>query len=106
MIRFAPGALARRRPGASRIRASMAVAIGQPVATSSSMASSSESESEPSGLSRGPAARRRAAERLVAPSAVRPRTCSRLPRTVLISPLWASSRNGWASGQVGCVFVA
>ena len=29
-------------------------------------------------------------------SAARPRTCSRLPRTVLISPLWAIDRNGWA----------
>ena len=34
-------------------------------------------------------------------SAARPRTCSRLPRTVLISPLWASARNGWASPHVG-----
>ena len=38
--------------------------------------------------------------------AVRPRTCSRLPRTVLISPLWAIDRNGWASRQIGWVFVA
>ena len=29
----------------------------------------------------------------------------RLPRTVLISPLCASIRKGWASGQVGKVFV-
>ena len=28
-----------------------------------------------------------------------------LPRRVLISPLWASVRNGWASGQVGKVLV-
>jgi hypothetical protein len=28
-----------------------------------------------------------------------------LPRSVLISPLWASMRNGWASGQVGKVLV-
>ncbi len=29
----------------------------------------------------------------------------RLPRTVLISPLWAISRNGWASGHEGNVLV-
>ncbi len=29
----------------------------------------------------------------------------RLPWTVLISPLWASIRKGWASGQDGNVFV-
>ena len=28
-----------------------------------------------------------------------------LPFSVLISPLWASMRNGWASGQVGKVLV-
>ena len=28
-----------------------------------------------------------------------------LPRSVLISPLWARMRNGWASGQVGKVLV-
>ncbi len=39
-------------------------------------------------------------------SAARPRTCSRFPRTVLISPLWASERKGWASRQSGAVFVA
>ena len=29
----------------------------------------------------------------------------RLPRNVLISPLWASMRYGWASSQLGNVFV-
>ena len=29
----------------------------------------------------------------------------RLPWMVLISPLWASRRNGWASGQLGKVLV-
>ena len=29
----------------------------------------------------------------------------RLPLIVLISPLWAMYRNGWASGQDGNVFV-
>ena len=55
------------------------------------------------------AGRRRGARRAiseVAASPVRPRTCSRLPRTVLISPLWAIERNGCASRQTGCVFVA
>ena len=42
----------------------------------------------------------------VAASPLRPRTCSRLPRTVLISPLWAIERNGCARRQTGCVFVA
>ncbi len=28
-----------------------------------------------------------------------------LPRSVLISPLWARVRNGWASGQVGSTLV-
>ena len=28
-----------------------------------------------------------------------------LPRTVLISPLWAINRNGWARSQVGKVLV-
>ena len=37
------------------------------------------------------------------PSAARRRL--RLPMTVLISPLWASARKGWASGQAGKVFV-
>ena len=36
-----------------------------------------------------------------------PRACAqrRLPSMVLISPLWASMRNGWASGQRGRVLV-
>jgi hypothetical protein len=29
----------------------------------------------------------------------------RLPRMVLISPLWANRRNGWANDHVGNVFV-
>jgi hypothetical protein len=38
-------------------------------------------------------------------SASRARIQLRLPITVLISPLWAMSRYGWASGQLGNVFV-
>ena len=37
--------------------------------------------------------------------ASRARIQFRLPCTVLISPLWASIRYGWASGQEGKVFV-
>ena len=47
-----------------------------------------------------------AALRALERSRVRPRTCSRFPRTVLISPLWAIERNGWARRQTGWVFVA
>ena len=38
-------------------------------------------------------------------SASRARIQLRLPITVLISPLWAMKRNGWASGQLGNVLV-
>ena len=38
-------------------------------------------------------------------SASRARIQLRLPCTVLISPLWAMKRNGWASGQDGKVLV-
>ena len=84
----------RRRPGASGTSASSAVSSDQPVATSSSSASSSDRESETPGERRGPAARRRSAasrRRDETPaSSRRPRIASRLPRTVLISPLWAT----------------
>ena len=39
-------------------------------------------------------------------SPARPRTCSRFVRIVLISPLCAIERNGWASRHSGWVFVA
>ena len=77
----------------------------RPIAVRASAASSNDIESEPSGLSSGPAARRRRAAE-PARSAVRPRTCSRFPRTVLISPLWAISENGCARRHVGVVLVA
>ena len=38
-------------------------------------------------------------------SASRARIQFRLPLTVLISPLWAIIRNGWASSQAGNVLV-
>ena len=97
----------RRRAGASGIAAIRAGVRAQPVVVSSSSASSSDSESEPSGDRSGPAASSSAAMPSAGTtSAVRPRTCSRLPRTVLISPLWEIERNGWASRQTGWVFVA
>ncbi len=43
--------------------------------------------------------------RSLASSASRARIQLRLPMTVLISPLWAMNRNGWASGQLGNVLV-
>ena len=100
----------RRSDVASGTSASRAVSSDQPVATSSSSASSSDRESLTPGESRGPAARRRSAasrRRLGMPaSSRRPRTASRLPRTVLISPLWATNPNGWASDHTGDVLVA
>ena len=98
------------RGGARAPRGSRPASAGvssQPVAVRSSSASSSESESEPSGgQQRTGGEKRRARSPEPAASPARPRTCSRLPRTVLISPLWAIDRNGWASRQTGCVFVA
>ena len=41
----------------------------------------------------------------MASSASRARIQLRLPRTVLISPLCAMNRNGWANGQAGNVLV-
>ena len=43
--------------------------------------------------------------RSVASSASRARIQLRLPASVLISPLWARYRYGWASGQLGNVLV-
>ena len=100
------GCGARRRASASGIAASRAGVSAQPVVVRSSSASSSDSESDASPDSSGPAARSARATSLVAPSPARPSTWARLPRTVLISPLWAIDRNGWASRQTGCVFVA
>ena len=98
----------RRRAGASGIAAIRAGDNAQPVVVSSSSASSSESESEPSGESSGPAANSSAATPSAGTASRRPaadllRDC---PRTVLISPLWAIERNGWARRQTGCVLVA
>ncbi len=100
----------RRSAGASGTSASSAASSDQPVPTRSSSAWSSDCESDAPGVSRGPAARRRSAAARrragIGPSCSRPRMASRLPRTVLISPLWATNPNGWASDHVGCVLVA
>ncbi len=97
-----------RSADASGISASSAVSRPQPVATRSSSASSSDSESDPSGDRSGPEATRRwpADPAIPSGSAARPATWSRFVRTVLISPLWAIARNGWASRHSGWVFVA
>ena len=100
------GCGARRSASASGIAVRSAAVRSQPVAVRSSSASSSDSESEPSSDSSGPAARSSRAISDEAASAARPRTCSRLPRTVLISPLCEIERNGWASRHTGRVFVA
>ena len=42
---------------------------------------------------------------LLCSDAPRARIQFRLPRSVLISPLWATYRNGWASHHAGNVFV-
>ena len=71
-----------------------------PAAVSS--ASSSESESEPSGGEERPGSPARSRAAAPRPGRrARPRNCSRLPRTVLISPLWASGRKGCARRHVG-----
>ncbi len=45
------------------------------------------------------------AKSLLASCDSRARIQLRLPWTVLISPLWATKRYGWASGQLGKVLV-
>jgi len=84
----------------------MSIACGsdRPARWSSSTTSSKDAESD-------------APAEVMSPSSARsPRTSERrfpwraaiqfrFPRTVLISPLWASIRNGWASGQEGKVLV-
>ncbi len=83
----------------------IACAAERPPSTSSSSSWSSDAESEMSSRSSG---------RILSTSSPKSwdtRPCSRariqlrLPRSVLISPLWASIRYGWASSQLGKVFV-
>ena len=80
--------------GTSVISAS---AGSKPRRTSSSRTLSRLAESDPSSETIGRSAS--------GSSASRARIHARLPVTVLISPLWASMRNGWARLQSGSVFV-
>jgi hypothetical protein len=84
----------------------MIVCIGvRPERTSSSIVLSNPAESLPSGQITG---LRRS---MSFPQTGEPRSASRavialrLPQRVLISPLWAIIRNGWANGQLGSVLV-
>ena len=71
----------------------------------SSRTSSSDAESEASGVQIGNARLRSPGMRSVSSRASRARMRLRLPRTVLISPLCATNRNGCASGHDGKVLV-
>ena len=72
---------------------------------SSSSTSSNEAESDAPGVQIGKSRSRSPGIRSESSSASRARIQLRLPMTVLISPLWAMNRNGWASGQLGNVLV-
>ena len=76
----------------------------RPDRCSSSRTSSKLPESDPPGVQTGSSGARSPSSSLASvPS--RAAIQLRLPRTVLISPLWATIRNGCASGQDGNVFV-
>lgn len=83
----------------------------RPPRWSSSRTSSKEAESEASGVQTGNSRARFSAssgfspKSLVASCDSRARIQLRLPLTVLISPLCATKRYGWASGQLGKVLV-
>ena len=77
----------------------------RPPRCSSSRVWSNEAESEASGVQIGD--NRDRSPRMCALASIASRACIRLrlPRTVLISPLCATNRNGCASGQDGKVLV-
>ena len=77
----------------------------RPPRWSSSRTSSKLAESEASGVQIGESLLR--SPGMLALASIASRACMRLrlPRTVLISPLWATKRNGCASGQDGKVLV-
>ena len=77
----------------------------RPPMWSSSRTSSNDAESEAPGVQIGNSRSRSPGITSEASSASRARIQLRLPMTVLISPLWAMNRNGWASGQLGKVLV-
>ena len=90
---------------ASGIIISTACGRLRPPRCSSSSTSSKDAESEASGVQIGESRDR--SPGILALASMASRACMRLrlPRTVLISPLCATKRNGWASGQDGNVFV-
>ncbi len=77
----------------------------RPPRCSSSSTSSKVAESLPPGVQIGNRRSRSPGIRSVVSWLSRAFIQLRLPRTVLISPLWAMKRYGWASGQEGKVFV-
>ena len=89
-------------PGSSS--APRAAGCGRTGAAARAPRRSSSSRSRPACRS-GSAARCRRGSCDVASSASRAAIQLRLPRIVLISPLWAINRYGWASGHDGNVFV-
>ena len=83
----------------------IAWASGRPASVSSSSTRSKAAESElPSGIS-GRQRSRSWPKRFECSAASRARIQLKLPARVLISPLWASRRSGWASSQLGKVLV-
>ena len=90
---------------ASGIIISTACGSDRPPRCSSSRTSSKDAESDASGVQIGKSRRRSPGMRSLASIASRARMRLRLPRTVLISPLCATNRNGCASGQDGKVLV-
>ena len=79
--------------------------MGRPESQSSSATSSKEAESEAPGVQIGYSSSGESPSSGLASCDWRARIQLRLPLTVLISPLWAMVRNGWASGQDGKVLV-
>ncbi len=79
----------------------------RPPRWSSSRTSSKDAESEASGVQTGKSRSRFwfSPNSVLASWDSRARIQLRLPLTVLISPLWATKRYGWASGQLGKVLV-
>ena len=90
---------------ASGIIISTACGRLRPARCSSSSTSSKEAESEAPSVQTGSSRWRSPPKAPVSSSASRARIQLRLPLIVLISPLCAMSRNGWASGQDGNVLV-
>ena len=77
----------------------------RPASTSSSSTLSKVAESEPPGRTTGKTFARSSPNSSDASCDSRARIQLTLPRSVLISPLWAIIRYGWASSQLGNVFV-